>query len=79
MGTGVGGYEECKYLHNWDNLITTDETKAGRTWLQLGGKAQLSGSGRAWQMPSHCLGCGIHPHTSQHLPEAAAQIPGVRT
>lgn len=72
MGTGVGGSEECKYLRNWVNLITTDKTKLGRMWFQLGGKAQLSGSGRAWQRPSRCI--GYIPHLPAEA-EAAAEVP----
>lgn len=44
-------------------------------WLQLGEKAQFWGSGRTWQMPSHCLRCRIHPHTSQHLHRGSSTSP----
>lgn len=65
MGTGVGGKEECKYLHGWVNLIPTDKMKLGRKEVWLGRERELSENDRAYWMPSSSLGRSVHSYTIQ--------------
>lgn len=67
MGTGVGGKEECKYLHGWVNLIPTDKMKLGRKDVWLGREGELSENDRACCMPSSSLGRSVHSYIIQRL------------
>lgn len=65
VGTGVGGKEECKYLHGWVNLIPTDKMKLGRKEVWLGRQRELSENDRACWMPSSSLGRSVHSYIIQ--------------